>query len=287
MSVDASEEPARIAQASPRPGPRDALPGRAQFEVIPLPGTLESVIAHLPRGARVSVTSSPAQGQEATLALSIDLARAGFTPIPHLAARRITGSRQAQEIAARLGEVGIGEAFVIAGDPARPAGPFSGALELLEALHSADPGLALGVGGYPEGHPYLTPGRERELLRRKAEHAGYAVTQMCFEAEHVLRWVRSLREAGIDLQVRPGVAGPVSRTRLLKVGRRVGVGASLRMLHRHGSGMRHLAGPGAWHPDALLDELGRHRGDPRLGLLAPHVYTFNALEETAAWWTGR
>src|SRR5699024_7842115 len=104
-------------------------------------------------------------------------------------------------------------------------------------------------------------GAAEELLRRKAEHASYVATQMLFDPAPLLDWVAALRAAGIDLPVRPGVAAPASRTRLLRIGTRIGVGRSLRMLPAEASGAP--------------------------GLVAPHVFTFNSLEETAAWWARR
>lgn len=261
----------------PSRAPLAALPARRpQFEVIPLPGVLDDVLAHLPPPVRVSVTSSPSQGQEATLALAEHLAAAGCTAIPHLAARRIRDAAEAREIAARLRAASITEALVIAGDPSTPAGELADALALMEALHGEAPQLVLGTVGYPEGHPYLDPLEEVALLRRKAEHASWVATQMCFTAGPVLAWARRLRTAGVDLPVRPGVPGPVGIGRLLRIGARVGVGPSLRMLHRHGTGMRHLTG--TWAPDALLAELYRSGTTGGEGLAGPHVYTFNVLE---------
>lgn len=273
--------------AAPGPGgspPPVPAPGCAQFEVIPLPGVVEQVLEHLGPGTRVTVTASPAQGLDATLSTAISLAGAGRIAIPHLAARMVPGPRELEEALERLSGAGIDELFVIAGDADPPAGPYDAALPLLEAIAPARRGLAVGIGAHPEGHPFADPEAARELLRRKAEHASYLATQMLFEPAPLIDWVRDLRAAGIDLPVRPGIAGPASRTRLLRIGARVGVGRSLRMLTAEGPGVRRLLRPGAWDPDPLLTELAA-LGAP--GLVAPHVFTFNSLAETAAWWEGR
>src|SRR5690606_39710052 len=54
-----------------------------------------------------------------------------------------------------------------------------------------------------------------------------------------------------------------------------------RMLTEEGSGVRRLLTPGHWDPGPLLTELAAAEAP---GLIAPHVVTFNALEESAAWW---
>src|SRR5690625_3826013 len=141
---------------------------------------------------------------------------------------------------------------------------------------AADARLA-GLGDAPPGH-------SRSELAQKSAHASYIVTQMCFEAAPLLAWISSVRDQGIELSVRPGVAGPVGLGRLLRIGTRVGVGTSLRMLGSQGSGMRRLVTPGTWAPEILLDDLTEAYADPRYGLDGVHIYTFNALEQTARWW---
>lgn len=255
----------------------------AQFEVIPLPGITDRVAAHLPAGARVTVTASPAHGLAATVSAACELAGRGFTAIPHLAARQIRDRHEAADLLAQLAAADVHEVFVIAGDAPRPAGDYTGSLGLVEVLATEGSGIAIGVGAHPEGHPFVDEQEALRLLRAKAEHASHLVTQMCFEAAPLLAWLRGLRESGITLPVRPGIAAPVGTARLLRIGARIGVGRSLRMLSAQSSGMRRLVGPGQWDPDALLTELDRAREEPGLALAGPHVYTFNDLEAVARW----
>lgn len=257
------------------PAPEDLAP---QYEVIPLRGIVEEVARQLPRGARVTVTASPAQGLPATLEVASALAQHGFHAIPHLAARMLRGADEVEELLGRLAEAGVAEVFVIAGDAPRPAGDLPGALALLEALSAAGSAMTVGIGVHPEGHPFVDEAEARRLLRAKAEHASYAVTQMCFAAAPLLEWTRGVREAGIALPVRPGIAAPAGTARLLRIGARIGVGRSLRLLTEAESGVRRLLGPGAWEPGPLRAELdAAAAAEPALALRGPHVYTFNAL----------
>lgn len=258
-----------------------------QFEVIPLPGIEEEVIRHLPSGARVTITSSPRQGRSATIDLARALSSRGVAAVPHLAARAIRDGRELAEILGSLSEAGVRELFVIAGDASQPAGSFAGSLDLLTAIAELDQRFVVGVGGHPEGHPFLDEEAALAGLAQKSAYASYVVTQMCFEAAPLLAWIERLREQGIELPVRPGVAGPVGLGRLLRIGRRVGVGTSLRMLSSQSTGIRRLVTPGTWSPEILLDDLAEAYGDPGYGLDGVHVYTFNALAETSRWWSGR
>ena len=102
---------------------------------------------------------------------------------------------------------------------------------------------------------------------------------MCFGAEPLLEWVRGLREEGLALPVRPGIAVPAGTARLLRIGTRIGVGRSLRMLGGEDSGMRRLLSPGRWDPGPLLEELHEAgAAHPELSLRGAHLYTFNALD---------
>lgn len=280
----AGSDPTGPAPHRPRRWPERMIDG-VQFEVIPLAGILEDALAHLPPGARITVTASPRQGVDATVATARALTAAGFSAVPHLAARQIPDRAALTRMLDDLAGSGIRELFVVAGDAPQPAGPFEGALDLLAAIRSCSgPRFRLGVGAYPEHHPFAAPEVATDLLHQKAAHASYLVTQLCFDAEILLDWLHGLREAGIELPVHPGIAGPTDLGRLLRIGTRVGVGPSLRLLGKRSSGLRRLVGHGSWSPDALLEELAPAYEEPALGLEAPHVFTFNALEATGAWW---
>lgn len=275
-------------QSPRREGPwPDALVRGTRFEVIPVPGIVATVAAHLPPGARVSVTASRKHGLEATLAAARALAGQGYVAIPHLAARQITDEAELQRILDDLASSGVQELFVIAGDAPHPAGDFEGSLQLLEAMGTNGRSFEIGVGAYPEGHPFAPSEAESmHLLQEKARYASVLVTQLCFDAGTLLEWVLRLRERGVQTPVRPGIAGPTDAARLLRIGARVGVGPSLRLLTRQGAGIRHLLGPGGWSPDALLEELAPAFADRRYGLEGLHVYTFNAVAASADWWCG-
>ena len=71
---------------------------RPRFEIIPLDGIEEQVLAHLGTDVKVTVTASPRKGLEATLELSERLARAGYPVVPHLSARLVRDRSHLEEI---------------------------------------------------------------------------------------------------------------------------------------------------------------------------------------------
>lgn len=269
-----------------RTAPRwpDLMVAEPRFEVLPLPGITEQVGQHLPAGAAVTVTASPGRGLAPTIEVATRLARRGLHAVPHLAARLVRDSAELGRILQELSMAGVREVFVIGGDSPRPIGEFAGALELLQAMSDLGHDFTVGVAGYPEPHPKIDDDVTVQAMWDKRPYASYVVSQMCFDARTLLEWVRRVRRRGMLLPIKVGVAGPASTHRLLRIGARVGVGESVRVLSHHRSGLWRLARPGPWRPDRLLEGLAPAFADSAYGLSGLHVYTFNAVAEAGRWW---
>ena len=141
--------------------------------------------------------------------------------------------------------------------------------------------------GYPDGHTMIDDATLTEQLHAKqsllAEHGvdGWVSTQMCFDEAAIRTWIERERAAGITLPIRLGVPGVVDRTRLMKMGARLGVGASLRYLSKNTSTVLALVAPGGYDPTSLVAALGADADD--LGIEALHCFTFNSVADTCAW----
>jgi methylenetetrahydrofolate reductase (NADPH) len=143
-----------------------------RYEVIPLDGTEEQVLEHIPKEAKLTVTASPQKGMEVTLRLAEQLAAQGYHVAPHLSARLIEDGASVEEILQRLHEAGIRDAFVVAGDAKELTGEFTGAPELLESMSKIGHELEeIGITGYPEGHPFLRDETLRQALYEKRPYA--------------------------------------------------------------------------------------------------------------------
>ncbi len=112
----------------------DALLRSPRYEVFPSRGTEQAVAEWVPAGMTVTVTASPVKGLDATIELTERLVARGYRVVPHLAARSVAGDAHLAGIVARLKAVGCDDVFVPGGDAPHPAGPFDGALPLLERL---------------------------------------------------------------------------------------------------------------------------------------------------------
>lgn len=256
------------------------------YELVPMK-SIDGAIADLPPGSTVSVTCSPNLGLEATQRHTEALVRLGHRPIPHLSARLVDGPRHASELAAWTRDWSIASVFVVAGDVATPTS-YEGVVEFLHDFVDADPAVAeIGVTAYPDGHPLIDAATLDEVLLAKqrllanAGIAGWASTQMCFDAQLIESWIDDQRARGMTLPIHLGVPGVIDRARLMKMGVRLGIGASLRYLSKNRSTMASMLSPGGYDPTELVSSLAPPAA--RLGIDALHCFTFNSVADTVAW----
>jgi len=257
------------------------------YEIVPMK-SIEPAIEALPPGAFVSVTCSPAKGIPATLEYTERLLGLGHHPIPHFAARMVTGPDETASLAAWLRDHGLDEVYVIAGDAPEPAGPYEGALPFIRDLIADRPGVRrIGIAGYPDGHALIPPEVVKEQLHAKqsvicdAGLEGWVSTQMCFDTDQIAGWIRTERARGLTFPVRLGVPGVVDRTRLMTMGTRLGIGASLRYLSKNRSTVMQLMAPGGYDPTDMVVAFADQAA--ALGIEALHSFTFNAVEDTRKW----
>jgi methylenetetrahydrofolate reductase (NADPH) len=251
--------------------------------VIPLAGAEEAVLEHVPSEVKVTVTTSPRKGLEPTLELVERVAGHGYDVVPHLAARHVRDRGHLAELVERLREVGASDVLVMAGDAEEPAGEFDGSLPLLRALAElGQPFAEVGITGYPESHAFISDDATIKSMFEKEEYATYIVSQICFDPEVTAAWVGAVWGRGTHLPIHIGLPGPVSRTKLMRISARIGVGDSLRFLRTHGGWLRHTLG-GNFDPGPLLQGLEESLDGPRPNVGGFHIFTFNELEGTERW----
>jgi methylenetetrahydrofolate reductase (NADPH) len=241
----------------------------------------------LPAGASVYINFAPHDSYHAIVDTAARLKRAGFRPVPHVAARYLTGRTQLDDFLARAAGAGVEQVLVVAGDLDPPAGPFHSSLELIETGLLAKRGMrSVGVAGYPEGHPKignaaLVAALAAKLRMLRADGiAPYIVTQFCFEAAPIVDWLGHVRALGIDAPVRIGLAGPASIATLAKFAVRCGIGNSLVALVGGQTSIARLlieAGPDKVVRALAAADLAEHN------VAGLHLFTFGGLVRTGKW----
>jgi len=242
----------------------------------------------IPKGTSISVTFLPGEDADARVAAAGAAKRSGFSPVSHISARRLKSTGELEDFLSRLHQQGVDRAFVVAGDPARPEGPYEDALAIIKSGLLAKHGISrVGISGYPEGHPQIS---EEKLWRAlKDKHAVLKslgqeceiTTQFGFDAEPVLAWLERVRAEGIHSKVRVGIAGPASVKTLLRFAARCGVGASAKVMAKYGVSITKLLNTAG--PDRIIEEFAAGL-NPRLhGEVALHFYPFGGVKNTAGW----
>jgi len=263
------------------------LVGNMRFELVPMK-SIEQAILDLPVGAPVSVICSPTKGISATQELSVRLIVSGHEVVPHFAARLVESRNHVRQIASWVREHNVNEVFLIAGDEKQPSGPYIDSVSFLRDFLESDSGVArVGFASYPDGHAFIeradlsTALRDKQKLLQEAGVEGIASTQMCFDVELIRTWLRREREDGFELPIRLGVPGVVDRARLMSLGVRVGVGASMRYLSKNKASVIKMLTPGGYDPTELVAGLAQDA--VALNIVGLHSFTFNCVAETAAW----
>ena len=262
----------------------DALLRSPRYEVFPAKGIEQAVADQVPAGATVTVTASPLKGLDPTIDLTERLVARGYRVVPHLAARSVAGDAHLAEIIARLVACGVDDVFVPGGDAPHPAGPFEGALPLLERLTElGSPFSRVGITGYPESHPKIGDDVIIQSMWDKRRHAHYIVSNVCFDGATLTRWIQRIRKRGVTLPLYAGLAGPAERTRLLKMAAVAGASESARFITRHPGWILRFWLPGGYSPDRLLERAAPVLTAPAAGVAGLHLFTFNQLQQAEQW----
>jgi methylenetetrahydrofolate reductase (NADPH) len=278
------------AVAIPHPAPLDPVGRIAAFMAdFSLEATRPSdadiaALTLLARGRRVYISAVPNRAAQESVAAAIRLRAAGFEPVPHVAVRNFASVDALDDFLARLnGEADVRRVLVIAGDRAE-CGPFRRAVDAIDSGLFRRRGMqALGIAGYPEGHPQIGDDELFHALAEKitaAEATGLGVeivTQFCFDARAILDYIARVRAFGFDHPLRIGLAGPTSLAALLRYADRCGVRASAQALARRAGLFRQMFAM------TIPDDLVRALADAAPAGVRVHFFSFGGLPATARW----
>ncbi|WP_447726580.1 methylenetetrahydrofolate reductase [Sphingomonas koreensis] len=250
---------------------------------------LEAAAPLIPPGTKIPVTFLPNETFEARVAAAARVRALGFVPIPHISARRLRSSEELEAFLAALrAEAMIDHAFVVAGDPPEPLGPYEDALALIRSDLLARYGVhRVGISGYPEGHPDIgneklwTANVEKQLALTERGHDFAIVTQFAFDANPVLDWIEQQRQNGIEALIRVGIPGPASVKTLIRFAARCGVGASAKVMGKYGISLTRLLSTAG--PERLIEDFAQRLDPARHGDVRLHFYPFGGIEATARW----
>jgi len=250
---------------------------------------VENAASVIPPGTRIN--SSFLENEDLAMRVNAAAAvkRLGFTPVPHISARRLKSQETLEEFLAALRDVGATENVLsIGGDPSVPMGPYEDSLTLIESGILQQYGVKhISVGGYPDGHPDIATNVLWEALEKKAaalsrlEIPGTVITQVDFDVDRVLQWVAEVRDHGVELPIRVGVPGPASVKLLLGFASRLGISTSATIAKKYGLSVTNLLGKAG--PENFIRTLQAGLDPAKHGVVKLHFYTFGGFKTTADW----
>jgi methylenetetrahydrofolate reductase (NADPH) len=240
-------------------------------------------------GTDVTITFLPGDNYRHNVDTASALRRAGYNPVPHIAAREMVSREALGDFLARArGEADVRRILLIAGDAALAKGPFRSILDVCSSgLIEASGVSSVSVAGHPEGHPYLSAANALKVLETWRDWGQLAnihvdvVTQFCFESAPILGWIGELDARGIGLPVIVGLAGPATPATLMKFALRCGIGNSMRSLRGQiGRFGRLLTDTG---PDDVMRGLQSAPDAATVSIAGFHLFPFGGLRKAGDW----
>lgn len=267
------------------------------YSIEVMPRTAEKVEDFrdlLPAGTRVYIAHIEGTPIEDMVATAKRLNAEGFPVMPHFPARIIQDQATLADWIARYqGEADVKQALLLAGGVSAPHGDFHSSMQLLETGLFDKAGFTnLHVAGHPEGNKDIDPDgstknvAEALLWKQKFSERTDAkmalATQFAFEAKPIIEWADSVKEAGVDIPIHIGIAGPAKLQTLIKFAIACGVGPSLKVLQKRAMDVSKLLLP--YEPAEVVAELAAHKAaNPDFNITNVHFFPLGGIKTNATW----
>ena len=265
------------------------------YSIEVMPRTAEKIESFrdlLPQQTRVYIAHIEGTPIEEMVATAARLKAEGFDVMPHFPARIIPDrATLADWIARYRGEADVKQALLLAGGVNTPAGEYDSSMQLMES-GLFDGFDRLHIAGHPEGNRDIDrDGGDRVVMEalkwkqafsERSDARMAIATQFCFEAGPVIKWADRLADAGINIPVHIGVAGPAKLQTLIKFAIACGVGPSLRVLQKRAMDVTKLLLP--YEPTEIMTDLAAHKAKhPDFGIEAVHFFPLGGIKTNATW----
>ncbi|EFL90716.1 methylenetetrahydrofolate reductase [Ahrensia sp. R2A130] len=243
----------------------------------------------LPSGTRVYITDVGVDPVEDLIRAAATVRGLGYSPVPHVPARRIESEAALDaRIAGLVNEGGVDDILIIAGEAPSQMGPYSQSLDILQTGVADRRGVNfIAVGGHPEGNPAYLGVDVMNVLRDKLAFGAQSdaefriVTQFGFDGKKFIDWAKALKADGIDTPIHLGVAGPAKITTLIKYAAMCGVGNSLNFFKKRTGAIAMLATKHS--PEEVVSPIEQAWLSGETNITQMHVFPFGGLQASADW----
>ena len=250
----------------------------------------------LPKNTRVYIAHIEGTPIEDMVTTAKRLAEEGFPTMPHFPARIIKDKATLNEwISQYQGEAGVDQALILAGGVSKPHGEYESSMDLLETgLFDKAKFKNIHIAGHPEGNKDIDPvgGTKnvdsalnwKQNFKNTTDAKMAIATQFAFEAGSIITWANSIKNAGIDIPIHIGIAGPAKLQTLIKFAIACGVGPSLKVLQKRATDVTKLLLP--YEPIDILSQLADHKAkNPNFNISSVHFFPLGGIKTNAEWVT--
>jgi methylenetetrahydrofolate reductase (NADPH) len=250
----------------------------------------------LPKNTRVYIAHIEGTPIEDMVKTAKRLAEDGFSTMPHFPARIIKDKATLNDWISRYqGDAGVAQALLLAGGISKPHGEYESSMDLLETgLFDRANFKNIHIAGHPEGNKDIDPdGSSKNVDAALKWKQGYKdktdakmaiATQFSFESGPIIKWANSIKNAGIDIPIHIGIAGPAKLQTLIKFAIACGVGPSLKVLQKRATDVTKLLLP--YEPTDVLSQLADHKANNSdFNISGVHFFPLGGIKTNAKWVT--
>jgi len=269
------------------------------FSIEVMPRTAEKIENFkdlLPKNTRVYIAHIEGTPIEDMVKTAKRLALDGFPTMPHFPARIIKDKATLTAWISRYqGEAGVNQALLLAGGVSEPHGEYESSMDLLETgIFDKANFKNIHIAGHPEGNKDIDPDgttinvdaalQWKQNYKNRTDAKMAIATQFAFEAGPIIAWANSIKNAGIDIPIHIGIAGPAKLQTLIKFAIACGVGPSLKVLQKRAADVTKLLLP--YEPTEVLSQLADHKAhNSDFNIASVHFFPLGGIKTNAKWVT--
>ena len=253
---------------------------------------IENFEDYIPSGTLVYIAHIEGTSIEEMVETAKKINDQGFCAMPHFPARIIKDKNVLEDWISRYkNEANVSNALLIAGGANKPYGEYDSSIQLIESeLFDKADFNNLHIAGHPEGSMDIDPDGSTTNVDQalswknefsKRTDANMAITtQFSFDASSVINWANSIKEAGIDIPVHIGIAGPAKLQTLLRYSIECGVGASIKIIQKRAKDLTKLLLP--YKPTNIITELATYKANnPSFNIEKVHFFPLGGIKQVS------
>ena len=253
---------------------------------------IENFEDYIPSGTLVYIAHIEGTPIEEMVETAKKINDQGFCAMPHFPARIIKDKNVLEDWISRYkNEANVSNALLIAGGANKPYGQYDSSIQLIESeLFDKADFNNLHIAGHPEGSMDIDPDGSTTNVDQalswknefsKRTDANMAITtQFSFDASSVISWANNIKQAGIDIPVHIGIAGPAKLQTLLRYSIECGVGASIKIIQKRAKDLTKLLLP--YKPTNIITELATYKANnPSFNIEKVHFFPLGGIKQVS------